>query len=247
MTLYYIAIGLDYDTYSLRENDYRYEFQLKTRFISNYLSKEIRKLKFKTDGTFNMINIALHENQTYKIDIKPIDVLNVELPFDRATYEKIKGGENCDFYISLIERGFKDAAAFKDVPLDDMLTILNRFKTNGCKNEWLLKKLKLKDDNIELIFECQFTTNYFQIVASIRQLSTKRIISKEVIIRTEADESVFDIIKDVKCKGEYIFIVSRFDDDIAKFKISDLAKGNIDAELIGNKKLKEQFSFNIKK
>ena len=62
MTLYYIRLGLNYRDYITTDNELRFEFQKKTSFIDDYFSKKIRKLRFKTDGTFNMISISLSEN-----------------------------------------------------------------------------------------------------------------------------------------------------------------------------------------
>ena len=56
MTLYYIQLGLDYRDYITYDNELRFEFQKKTSFINDYFSKKVRKLKFKTDGSFNMIS-----------------------------------------------------------------------------------------------------------------------------------------------------------------------------------------------
>ncbi|KXK24134.1 MAG: hypothetical protein UZ12_BCD005002200 [Bacteroidetes bacterium OLB12] len=125
MTLRYIALGLDYDTYIKTDNKLRYQFQLHTRFISNYFSKAIRKYKFDTNGTFNMISISLlPDNGSVETKITAINVLETYLPFDQKRYEQIKGTEDCSYYLELLEQGFKKASEFKPIPLDTLLNLI---------------------------------------------------------------------------------------------------------------------------
>ncbi|MCQ4142566.1 hypothetical protein [Chryseobacterium sp. EO14] len=246
MTLYYISIGLDYDKYSKNENKYRYDFQLRTRFISNFFSKAVRKLRFKTDGTFNMISIALHEGKIKQPSISLIDVLKVELPFDRILYEKVKDTQACNFYLDLLEEGFKNASKFKAIPLDELLLLISEFRIGNCKNEWLLKKKKFKEKDIEIILTGEFTTNYFQVVTTVNQLSKKKELVKEVIIRTEPDEIVFEnLIKDFKLIENQIEIINKFDDVILTINIDKLFERILDFNVIGNKKFKKDLSYRL--
>ncbi|WP_343321134.1 hypothetical protein [Sphingobacterium multivorum] len=59
MNLRNITIGLDYDTYIDLDNALRYQFQLRTRFICNFLSRRIREFKVNTNRQYNMISVAL--------------------------------------------------------------------------------------------------------------------------------------------------------------------------------------------
>jgi len=107
--------------------------------------------------------------------IVPFDVLKVEVRFDKERYEKIKGTDNCDYYLELFESGFKKASKFKSIPLDVLLKLIEDFKKDGCKNEWLHKRKKFKDEDLEIILNCDFTTSYFKLMVTISQISTKRI------------------------------------------------------------------------
>ena len=90
MKLNYISLGLDYNTYIGVDNELRYDFQQHIDFINDYFSKAIRKDKFKTDGTFNMINVALSEFELKTSSIVPSNVLQVHLDFDKSKYKKGK-------------------------------------------------------------------------------------------------------------------------------------------------------------
>ncbi|ALR29245.1 hypothetical protein ATE47_01285 [Chryseobacterium sp. IHB B 17019] len=233
MNLRYITLGLDYETYIENDNQIRYDFQLNTRFICNFFSKAIRKYKFKTDGTFNMLSISVHEDKIEAPSIVPLDVLKVELPFDRTHYEKIRGSEDCDFYLDIFEEGFKKAADFKQIPLDILLTLLADFRTKNCKNEWIFKRKKFKEHDLEITLTCEFTTNYFQIVATANQLSSEKELVKGVIIRTEPDEIIFqNMFKDFTLVGDHFIIVNKFDDPILKINKSKLFERLLDYTII---------------
>ncbi|MDQ1097673.1 MULTISPECIES: hypothetical protein [Chryseobacterium] len=246
MNLRYIAIGLDYNTYIERDNKLRYQFQLNTRFISNYLSKEVRKIKFQTDGTFNMITIALTEDKLKETDIVPIDVLQTYLPFDRNKYEKIRGTDDCQYYIELFQKGFVKASKFKKLPLESLLEILRNFEDGGCKNEWLHKTKKFKEQNLEIKLVCDFNTNFFQLTAIINQLSDKKEIFNKAIIKTEPDEVLFDkMFKDIKIANGDIIITDKSDSPRIKISIDDLYSNNCKAEIIGNKEIKRILSYKL--
>lgn len=205
MNLYYIALGLDYETYIENQNDLRYEFQLKTRFISNYFSKEVRKLRYKTDGSFNMISIELNEEKIHPCSIVPINVLKVELPFDKVQYKKIKGTEDARYYIEILKLGLIKASKFKPIPLDSLLDIIEKFEINNYTNEWIHKKKRFKEQDIEIILSCSFNTNNFELRVTINKLSTKKELLSGIVLKTLPDENVFDgMYKDIKLEKDII-------------------------------------------
>lgn len=227
MNLRYIAIGLDYDYYKKANNKLRYEFQCHTRFISNYFSKAIRKYKFDTNGVFNMISIALlPENDLKSTKISGADVLKTYLPYDQKRYEQIKGTEDCSYYLELLEQGFKKASEFKPIPLDTLLTLIDEFKKGGCKNEWIHKKKRFKELDLEVILKCEFTTNYFQLVTIINQISTKKELAKGIAMKTRPDEILFSgMFKDILIHDNYIIITDSSDSAIVLINIEDARNG----------------------
>ncbi|MBF0598289.1 hypothetical protein [Faecalibacter rhinopitheci] len=226
MTLRYILLGLDYDTYIKNDNELRIQFQYHTRFISNYLSKAIRKYKFDTNGIFNMISIALlPDNKKEKTKITATNVLETYLPFDENRYEQIKGTEDCSYYLELLEQGFKKVSEFKSIPLDTLLSLIVEFKKDGCKNEWLHKKKRFKEKDLEVVLTCEFTTNYFQLITSINQISTKKELVKGIAIKTKPDEIHFDkMFKDILIDDNFIIITDASDSARVLISIEDAKK-----------------------
>jgi hypothetical protein len=246
MNLYYIAVGLDYYEYIENQNELRYEFQQRTDFISDYFSKAIRKLKFKTDGTFKMISIEANESKIKPCSIVPVDVLKVELLFDRKRYEKIRGTKDCSYYLEILEQGFKSASTFKPIPLETLLNLIEEFKANDCKNEWLHKKRRFKEEDLEVILTCEFTTNYFQLVATINQISTKKELVKGVVIRTETGVSIHEgMYKDVIVKNDEIIITDKSDSPRIIIKKDNVFKGKLNFIITGDEEIKKILSFKL--
>jgi len=240
MQLRYISLNLDRKTFG---NEYGYDFLLHTRFISNYFSKAVRKHKYQTDGSFNMIAID-GSCGIVSPEIVPLTVLKITLEFNKEKYAQIRGTANCDYYLELLEKGFKQADKFKPIPLDILLGIIAEFKDNGCKNEWLHKKKIFNDHDLEVILTCEFTTNYFKLIATINQISTKKELVKGAVMTTEPDEVLFDkMFKDILLNDDSIIITDTSDTTRVLINKKDAILGKLTFEIIGGDEIKKILSF----
>jgi hypothetical protein len=247
MYLRYLHLGLDYNDYIENENNLRFEFQQHTNFIDDYFSKAIRKHKYKTDGSYNMISVAATQ-----FEIKPTkligfgDVIGVNLPFDRTRYEQIKGTSDCSYYLELLEEGFKKAAEFKEVPLKSLLNIIEEFKLGGCKNEWVHKRKRFKEHDLEVTLTCDFTTNYFQLVATFNQISTKKELVSGALIRTEVGVSIHEgMYKDILIQHDEIIITDKSDSPRIRINKAKVLEGVLVYVVIGDKEIVDILSYQI--
>ena len=247
MILYYFNLGLEYDKYIKNENELRYDFLLRTRFISNYFSKKLRRLRFKTDGSFNMVTISLHEDKIKKPTIVPTDVLNLQLPFDRNRYLRIRGTSDFSYYLGLLELGFKKASKFKQLPVNEFNIILNEFIDSDCRNELMTIKKKFKSDDLEIILKCEITTNHFQVIAKINKLTTKEELVCGIIITTEPYEVVFDgLINDINI-DKNIVVKNKFDKTIIEINKQDVFNRILNYKIIGDNNEKEILTYDYEK
>ena len=115
-----------------------YKFNFNTRFISNYLSKEIRRLKITGDGTYNMISVRLSDTQSevelsYGGDRK--DVLAIKLHMsekEQHAYNAMTDlNERYELYLNLLEKGYILASQIKKVPLNVLLELHDKFRSNN--------------------------------------------------------------------------------------------------------------------
>jgi len=186
MNLRYIA--LFFGDVSEYEVAFKSEFLYHVCFLNNFLSKEIRKLKYRTDGTFKMIAVNPTPDSPGPSRIMPEDALVVEIDFDRERYESIKGTDDCNYYLELFDTGFRKAAESKDIPIHELLDLLKQFRADGCKNTWVHRKRRFKDHDIQVTISGSFTTNDITISVSVSRLSSKSILCSGPIIKTLPDE-----------------------------------------------------------
>src|SRR5690606_36119926 len=73
---------------------------------------------------------------------------------------------------------------------------------------------------------CEFTTNYFQLIATINQITTKKELAKGVVIKTKPDEIHFDkMFKDILVHENFIVITDATDSARVLIDIEDVRKG----------------------
>lgn len=242
MNLWYVNIWLNPEIGY--EDEYRYEFTLHTRFISNYLSKQIRKYKFATDGTFNMISVSPKPDAVSECKIVPDAALTADVIFNRERYEQIKGTPNCEYYLELLEDGFKKAKKFKEIPLDTLLNLINDFRNNDYKNEWEHKKKRFKKQDVEVTLNCFFTTLDFSLIATINKISTKETLCSRVVIRTEPDEIYFaKMFKDILIDKGNILITDASDSPRILINLKAALNKKLVFKLRGARKIKELLSY----
>lgn len=247
MKLRYISLGLDYDYFTKFDNELRYKFFLSTRFISNYISREVRKLKFET-SEYNMISISLLPNLKQTVSsLKSFGVLEINLPFDQMRYESVIGTANCEYYLELFELAFIELAKSHKIPLNLLLDVLRRFKAGGCLNEWTHKKKKFRDQNLTVELKCEFDTNCFQLRLIVVLLSTGALLFSGLIARTEPDEVLFEkMFKDILIEKDDILITDSSDSPRFVINKNKIFLGQLEYEIKGRKEIKEILTFGLK-
>jgi hypothetical protein len=175
--------------------------------------------------------------------IIPDKALAVSIPFDKEKYEKIKGTAACEYYLELFETGFKKASEFKTIPLDTLLDLIDNFRKNDYKNEWLHKKKQFKDRDIEVVLNCRFTTFDFRLIATINMLSTGEELCSGVVIHTEPDEINFNkMFKDILIDGRNIVITDASGAPRILVNLNDALHRRFNFLLIGDRQLRQILS-----
>ena len=201
-------------------------------FISNYLSIQIRKLTFETDGTFHMLGI------TPSLDIKHVcrivgeKALQARISFTKEVYVQMSEIEKHEYYLQLLEEGYKVCAKHKKIPLEQLLKLHQDFRNNGYKNEWLHKKKKFKELGIEVSLNCVFTSIDFQLIMSVFDIKNKIELVSGTVIRTLPNEVCFDsLFKDVIVENDELVITEYQDRPKFRFLLKDITKGRFSFEV----------------
>lgn len=90
------------------EDKYAYVFYCHTRFISNYLSKAIRKDRYETHKDYNAIFIevgSVHDS----FNGGP-ECLFVFVPFYKEKYERSIENQDVSYYLELFNQGLRKAS-----------------------------------------------------------------------------------------------------------------------------------------
>ena len=140
MNLKYIYIGCD----DSLPKDFCNIFDYNTRFISNWMSKNVRKLKIQTNGSFNHINVLISKNESQCKKIIP-DILEITTKWSSQRIKDYLGLKDersrIDLYLDLLKDGLIRASEYDNFNVGEILVLIDRFQQNGCKNEWQLKSM----------------------------------------------------------------------------------------------------------
>lgn len=229
MKLRYIALFMDTD--SGYKDPFRDNFNLNSRFISNYLSIQVRKLKFETDGTFHMLGVSPSLDIKHVCRIVGEKALQARISFNKEVYVQMSEIEKHEYYLQLLEEGYKVCIKHKKIPLEQLLKLHQDFRNNGYKNEWLHKKKKFKEQGIEVSMNCFFTSIDFQLIMSVFDIKNKIELVSGTVIRTLPNEVCFDsLFKDVIIENDELLITEYQDRPKFKFHLSDILNGKFSFE-----------------
>ena len=224
MNLRYISLTLSNDIEP--DTVACYIFKCHVRFVCNFMSKAVRKYKYETDGTYNMISIVAGGGQAPYQGCN--DFIEVSVPFVPERYEAVKGTDDVGYYLELLAEGFKMASQFKGIPMSLFESILEDFKTAGYKNRYRIKSRLFKGLNIKAMIEGRFTTNDFSLHFSAYSISPKRLLSEGIVARSQPDEILFQhCFKDITADEEWLYIMDFIPKALIRIRIADLKKGNL--------------------
>lgn len=245
MTIRYIALGLEK---TLQENGVcqdGYEsnkpiciIERNARFISNYTSKAVRKLKLETDGTFKMISVALnlHEETSKIVSIdclkQKVIVSMDELKAYKQTTDLV---ERYEYYLSWLEKGYRLAANFKNIQVNALLSMHQQFRMGGYKNEWLFKKKPIHEYGIYIYLKCYFTTFDFRLELEVYDLKSKEFLTQGVVLQTSPYEVCYERdFKQISIADGKLLILDFLEHPCYSFDLKMLSKGMFNVEYLNN-------------
>lgn len=224
MKLRYITLQLSDDIQ--KDSAYIYAFSCHTRFISNFLSKAVRRYKYETDGSYNMISIIAGSSRPPHRNI--FDIIEVPVNFVPEQYEAIKGTDDIDYYLELFVDGFKAASEFKGIPMSLFESILDDFKDAGYENRYKIKSHLFRSLNIKAAIEGRFTTNDFTLLFSAYSISPKRLLCEGVVARSQPDEIVFQhCFKDITADEDWLYIMDFIPKALIRIRVEDIKRGHL--------------------
>lgn len=200
MKLRYIALWADsYHSGYGYDGDLASDFAFNARFISNYLSKQVRKINLELEE-YKMISVDLSQNGDYGAKALSENVMSVTLSCsekDLKRYVTLSDDvERYEQYLTFLEKGYHASRCINELQISQLLQLHRQFRENDYRNEWLFKKKPIREFGIYIYFKCYFTSFEFRLELEVYDLKKNRLITKGVVMRTAPDEVCFD--KDFK-------------------------------------------------
>jgi len=190
---------------------YESNFLFQSRFIGNYLRRQLRSLNFEPKGYKRLlINLCQLECPTNKMGIYYPSDLCVYVPFEKSMYDNLRNNELADFHIDLYLNGVQKAQDTHVLPEKFIIEKLAEFKTNGYKNEWEFKSKTFKEIGIKATLFCKMTMDAFSL--SLILSKKKEVVFTKEILNTLPDEICYHYqFKDVIFENNKIIVTGWYD------------------------------------
>ena len=137
-------------------------------------------------------NITKEKDSVREVSVACLDVkIHIE-ESEIIRYLKLSSEvERYEYYLSLLERGYKLASTIRTIPLDIFHKLHQNFREEGYKNERLFKKKQLRDYGIKIELNHVLTSYSYNLILSVYDLYGN-LIGKNSIYETFPDDIFFN-------------------------------------------------------
>ena len=224
--------------YSGFGEDFDSKFRYNTWTLCNFLSRHVRKLHLPTDGDYNLLSCAITKEKDH-VRVCSVNCLDVSLHVSDSEIQRYLAmrseQERFEFYFSLLERGYRLAALSHSVPIDDFLRLHQQFRDLGYRNEWLFKKVMLREYGIKVILEHVLTQYEYNLRLTVTTLKGEYVNSGS-IYTTYPDDIFFNKnVRKVVVTESKLLVVDFLDHPQFECLLDDLAQGIIRSKCLDEK------------
>lgn len=233
MTLRDVLIGCDDLTFS---EDFHSRFWFNTEFINNWMSRNVRRLKIQTDG-FKLIDIFVSKgvDSCKRCSYIGVERLQIVIHWTNQDIEKYLATKNenerTEIYLKALREGLIYASKHYDIHIDELLGLVDEFQQNGCKNEWLLRSMILKEWNVRLKFTYHITMYDFKLVLTLFD-KKKNAIAQKTVFHIYPDFFWGREIRKVVVEDNMIYINDYLGHHTLSFDLNLLKDGIIEETLL---------------
>lgn len=228
MNLRYIYTIIDSPIEYTKQQVYNWTFN--TAFISDFLSKNVRKLKIDVPD-FNFLAIMLQKSPKQTRQMDCFKSLNVYILCSQADMDNITRitnfEERVEAYLSIYERAYYIANEYCDIQIDKLLYLNQMFRNCGYRNEWLFKKKMIREYSIYVFLKCYFTSVDFRLELEVYNLKQTILLTKGIVLRTAPGKICFgkDFNKGIKIEDNKMYLLDFLEEPKFEFDLDQLSKG----------------------
>ncbi len=211
-----VRLYLHLDDY---ERELRSEFLFRSCYVSNFVTRRVRELGFKTDG-FKGVLV-----QGRATDCPPLisseHNLIVPVPFDRARYGSLGPSEHHEFFTGMMVDGLEKGARHHRIPLAELQAAIEEFRSEGYKNEWMHQKKLLRPLGVHASLLCRLDTHNFTLTLKLERKGVT--LFEQQILETLPDELIFaHRFKDVVAEGDAVVVKDTFGAPLFSVRVDSL-------------------------
>jgi hypothetical protein len=203
-----IALQLDYEENIERGTMYARDFSFNSRFIGNFLRRQLRLSNFEPKEfkrlAINACVIDLYPNKIFE------SYLCVAIPFDKTRFDNLSKDELSDFFVEMYKQGILRAKQTHDMPVDFLFNELENFRNDNYRNEWEFKSKTFKEIGIKATLFCKMTMEAFSL--SLILSKNKEVVFNKEILNTFPDEICYHYkFKDLIFEDNKIIVTGWYD------------------------------------
>jgi hypothetical protein len=185
------------------------EFLFGTHYLTSFLSRKLRPLKFKSDGFFQICIEGCREPG-------PCRIVNrsalVPLHFDRPAYEALSPDECHGFRVKMATEGIRKCSSAFDIPAEQILAFVQEFVDGNYVNHWVHRRQRLRP-GLWATLKCEVSPERFRLRL---ELSSKSgVFFDEQILETLPDSLIYKYqFVGASLEGKNVVVVNKFGDPI---------------------------------
>lgn len=203
---------------------YRSHFDYHVFFIGYYLSHQLKKLKFVTDGTFDAINIVVGESlKTMELTDRALTYFAV---IDSDVYDCLEDDDRSEYVIGIVQEALSEISQEKRIQLYQLIDACKALQKSGFVYSWDFCHIKIKDLGLKIKFNCELGTHDFRLNVKVFKVGEKKPVCEGCVIRTKPDEVFFSYIsKKIHHENGQLVFTTKWDVPLFYLSISDLNEG----------------------
>lgn len=212
-----VRLYLHVDDYG---QELRSEFLYRSCYISNFTSRCVRGLDFKTNG-FKGVLVQGRKSPPGEPRVSVETNLIVPMRFDQERYESLGPGEHHEFFLGMLVEGFEKCARYHSIPFEELMAAIEEFRGGGFRNEWTHQKKQLRPFGLQASLLCRVDTERFTLNLMLEQKGA--VVFDQQILETKPDEIIFaHRFKEVVVEGEAIVVRDKFGKPLFSLEASSL-------------------------
>lgn len=214
ITKVYVAINEESEEYTAQS-----DFDFEVFFITEYISRNLKKYKFKY-GSVNKLIIRMDSTGESVVHEPEFNSLRFNTSYSYRDFNKLNGTNRTQKILELIDKA--SLAYESHIPgiHQVMRSSIDSFRSDNYKNTWRFKKKRIPGiGEVELI--CELDRDAFSLTIVARHNGVE--VLKREILKTKPSSIIYHHkFKDILFDGERIMVSDRFDEPIYQVSISEI-------------------------